>query len=184
MGTSIDCFFASNAQWSPTILAARLDDLCITLHTDLDEIRQKGQFSKSGGKWRVEPQEPEQIEAAHLSGEGPAGLGIWVYRRVICLTSAERFAALYDDDYGVVDPLRRVLCSLATSLSQPPKVAIAPAGYGYTDSAHNVAYDGGTFEDVCRELDVEPPGDWAGLGEWSWYFGPPIAPASAGPAAG
>lgn len=184
VGTSIDCFFASDARWSPTALAARLDDLCATLQNDLDELRRNGQFSKSGGKWSVWGEESEQEEFTHLSGEGPAGLGIDVHQRVICLTSVERFAALYDDAYRVVSPLRRVLCSLATSLAQPAKVAIAPAGLGYTDSANDVACAGGTFEEVWKELDVEPPGDWAGLGQWSWYFGPPTTPALSGPAAG
>jgi hypothetical protein len=129
----------------------------------------------------TEPPDPE-----YLTGEGSAGLSIDVYRRVVCLGSAERFGALYDEAFGIAVPLRELICSLASSLSHPSTIAVAAAGMGDTDRASDVAHDAGSFDDVCRELREtagEPTGAWDCLGEAGWYLGPPIARPS-GPAAG
>jgi hypothetical protein len=175
MGTSIDCFFGHQTNWVLADLQRRLDDLCTALSQELDQIRAAGRFSNHGRLWRIWQPEPSEDQEL-FGGEGPAGLGIWVYGRVICLTSSERFGALYDESYGLVAPLRRVLCSLAVSLSHPSAIAVAAAGFGDTDGANDVAANGGSFEDVCGELSTKagPPANaWRDLKEASWYLGPP-----------
>jgi hypothetical protein len=111
-----------------------------------------------------------------LIGEGPAGLGVSIYRHVICLASIERFAALYDPSYGIAAPLRRVLCSLAVALASPRQIAVASAGFGDTDAATDAAYEGGSFNEVCAQL-LRAAGastsTWEALPDLGWYLRPP-----------
>jgi hypothetical protein len=174
MGTSIYCFFAHQAEWEPAALQQHLDALCAPLASDLDALRQYRRFSDDSGTWSIWPWD---TTTGCLAGDGPAGLGIYLYQRVVCLTSAARFSALYRDD-GVAMPLRRLLCSLAVSFASARLIAVAAAGFGNTDRASDVAYyNNGSFDDVCRELHRaagDPTDDWALLGDNCWYLGAPV----------
>ena len=187
MGTSINCFFAHDGDWEPAALERRLDELCATFAADVQAVRNGGQFSRDGGTWYVVHGAAESGEPDYLFGEGPAGLSIYVYHRVVCLGSAERFGALYDESYGIAIPLRRLICSLAASLARPSIIAAAAAGMGDTDRAADVAYyELGSFDDVCRGLRHaagDPTEDWHRLGEAGWYLGPAVA-CPGGPTAG
>jgi hypothetical protein len=189
VGTCIDCFFAHDTHWEPAALERQLNELCTSLATEVEAVRTRGQFSRGGrdGTWYVMREATEPADPRYLTGEGSAGLSIDVYRRVVCLGSIERFGALYDAAFGIAIPLRKLICSLANSLSHPSAIAVAAAGMGDTDRATDVAYyDGGSFDDVCRELRHaagDPTDDWDRLGDAGWYLGPPIAQRG-GPSAG
>jgi hypothetical protein len=189
VGTSIACFFAHDKHWEPAALERQLNDLCISRASEVELVRTGGRFSSGGrdGTWYVVQGATEAADPEYLTGEGSAGLSIDIYRRVVCLGSAERFGALYDKAFGIALPFRELICSLAISLAHPSTIAVAAAGMGDTDRAGDVAYyDGGSFDDVCRELRQavgDPADDWDRLGDAGWYLGPPIA-QHGGPAAG
>ena len=180
VGTSIACFFAHETHWEPAELERQLNELCTSLATEVEAVRNRGRFSRGGrdGTWYVVQGAKEPADAEYITGEGSAGLSIAVYRRVVCLGSIERFGALYDAAFGIALPLRKLICSLASSLSHPSTIAVAAAGMGDIDKARDVAYyGGGSFDDVCRELCQtagNPTDDWDNLGDAGWYLGPPV----------
>jgi hypothetical protein len=175
MGTSIDCFFAHDSALDALQWQHRLNEASTSLASDLEFIRVQGRFSSSKGNWWVSAEEPNGGESLRFVGEGPAGFGISIYRNVICLTSNERMHALYDPSYGVAVPLRRVLCSLAVALVSPHQIAVAAAGFGDTDAAEDIAYGGGSFEEVCSQLAKSagtPASTWEALSILAWFLGP------------
>jgi hypothetical protein len=185
MGTSIECFFAHDQEWEPAALERRLNELCAAFAPEVEAIGKRGRFSSGGGGWYVVPGAADPGEPGYLLGEGPAGLDVYVYRRVFCLGSNERFGALYDESYGIATALRRVICSFSESLARPSAIAVAAAGFGDTDGAGDVGHSGGSFDDVCRELRRvagDPTDDWSRLGEAGWYLGPAVVSPGASPA--
>lgn len=179
MGTHIHGFFAREAASSPPALRAMLEDLTVERSEEIRILRDRGWFSRGGGDWLVDWDRPGGGEPESIFGEGPAGLGIDVYRRVVLVSSSERFCALHDEEIGVALPLRRLLCSMALRLGTSPRIAFAAGGMGDTDRAADLAYyEGGSFDAVCACLAEElgsPARIWGELGYEGrpWYLGTP-----------
>jgi hypothetical protein len=171
--------FARGVEACPDAVRRVLEDLSDELRHEIQAIAERGRFSKGCGAWRLERAWVPDGEPEYLTGEGPAGLSIDVYRRVVLVTCDERFHTLYDDSLGLAIPLRSVLCSFALKLGASPRIAVAAGGFGDTDRANDLAYyKDGSFEEVCAclaEVIGPPAGTWAELahGVRGWYSGPP-----------
>jgi hypothetical protein len=178
VGSSIYCFFARGSERNAAELRTTLDDLMAEHHEDVRVVRERGRFSEGGGGWHL-TQDRQGGEHDCLSGEGPAGFSIEVYRQVIRVGSAERFGAVYDVGSGVAPALRHILSSMARRLGASHQVAVAAAGYGDTDRAGDVAYyEGASFQAVVAMLVkvAGPPArSWDELagGNHRWYLGVP-----------
>lgn len=178
MGSSIYCFFARGAERSAAGLRTALDDLMAEHHEDVRAVRERGRFSQGGGGWYL-TRDHQDGDPDCLSGEGPAGLSIAVYRQVILVGSAERFGAVYGGGLGIAPALRRILDSMARRLGATHQVALAAGGYGDTDRAADLAYyEGGSFQAVVAMLEevAGPPArSWDELagGDHRWYLGAP-----------
>jgi hypothetical protein len=169
MGTHIDAFFPHCIELSPVVVQEWLAALFGGLQDDLATIRERGRFSPGAGDWWI------VADGDTLYGEGSSGFSIRVYSAVIEFTSVERFGALEYPDWGTHVALRRVFEVVAAGFGGGGRLAVAAGGFGDTDRAGDVAFNGGEFADVCRCLEAvigAPARSWEALeaGSGAWYL--------------
>lgn len=154
-----------------------IDDLLAEHREDIRILRERGRFSQGDGSLHLALDRPGDGEPDYIWGEGPAGLMMDVYQRVILIRSMERFRALFDESLGVASALRRILGSTARRLCAAPRIAVAAGGFGITDRATDLAYyEGAPFEGVVAMLEevAGPPArTWEELArdQYHWYLG-------------
>lgn len=180
MGSHIDVFFPHDVEQTVDAVQARLEPTFRDLTDDLALIRSKGRFSKDIGDWSL------RFEEGYVCGEGPSGLLISVYSAVVQLTSLERFGAVARPDQGIQDSLRRVFEATANAFGARGRLAVAGGGFGETDLAGDLAFEGASFDEIARAL--EKTFGHAGARTWEavdgntayWYLSnPPTKPREA-----
>ena len=177
MGTAIHCFFARGADQGMADLQTAIDGLMAEHREEIRHLRERGRFSQGEGSLHLALDRPGDGDPEYIWGEGPAGLMMDVYQRVIFLRSMERFRALFDESMGVALALRRILGSAARRLSAAPRIAVAAGGFGDTDRAVDLAYyEGAPFDGIVAMLEevAGPPAlTWDELArdQYRWYLG-------------
>jgi hypothetical protein len=187
MGSHIDVFMARVIAAEPIGISAALEQLARDYAVEHESIAEgPGGFHPTKRGWSL-IYVAEGPEPAHFLAEGPAGLSIDVFEKVILFSSVQRFFTLYDGcwSYADEDPviaarrtpaLRRILEGAARILGDG-RLAVAAGGGGDTDAAADLAYyQGASFEQVCSALERQlGPGAnaWSELDlhQWGYFVG-------------
>jgi hypothetical protein len=177
IGTHISAFFLHSVEPSAEAVRERLIRTFGDLKQDLDAIRERGRFSTGCADWWLI--EDDGI----VSGEGPSGFSIAVYRDVVEFTSLERFGAIEQPALGIHMQLRRVFEVVAAAFGARGRLAVVAGGFGDTDKAGELAIGGAGFADVCGGLQLAigiPARSWEELeaGEGAWYLSRPAEPVA------
>ena len=185
MGSHIEVFIARVVAAEPMTVCAALEQLAHGHAVEHEAITggPGGPHATNYGWW-VSRVAEEGSEPAYLLGEGPAGLTINVFEKVICFSSVQRFFTLYDEcwSYADEDPeigvrrtpaLRRTLEAAARILGDG-RFAVAAGGGGDTDAAADLAYyQGASFEQVCSALERQlgpSASTWSELDLRQWGY--------------
>jgi len=174
MGTHVDCIIPKEKDYSVEEIKHKLESVFKKNKAEYLHLEKHGTFTKNvNGKWSINHIPSKKGEPAYTLGEGDS-FNINIYKKVINISSVERFSSLYLPDSNISKELFKILKELCNEFRASEKLLIGAGGFGETDYIMDMAYyENADFDQICKkmtELNGLPANDLTELTEKSWYF--------------
>ncbi|MGS2727214.1 hypothetical protein ACU8DI_11450 [Psychroserpens sp. BH13MA-6] len=173
MGTHIDCFIPKENNYSIEEVKEKLKSVFDRLKSEYLHLEKHGTFKENvNSEWWISLIPAENGNPEYITGEGDI-FSIDIYDKTICIGAIERFSSLYINDKNVSRELFKILLELCNEFRSSDEILIGAGGFGETDHIGEIAFNGGSFEQICNkmtELNGIPANDLTELKDRSWYL--------------